>query len=282
MGFCLKTAGLGVFVILQMACAGSGTGLNFYSYEQEAQEGQKFASQIEKEMPIMQDPKLSAYITGLGRNLISKGLDSVPYAYTFQVVDSSEINAFAIPGGHLYVNLGLLKEVKNEAELIGVIGHEIGHVVHRHGTKRMTDAVLLQVAAVGTAAALGKEKNGELAGMGVILFGQVGLLKYGRQAELESDRTGVDILYRTGYDVSGMSSFFEKLQAIENQHGAKRGGLSELLSTHPPTKDRIHEASEYSQTLPKQNSPRYSSPEFEEIRSYIAPMTPSKPQQRKT
>ena len=265
-----------IFASLVSGCSSSGTGLNIFSFDQEAQQGQQFAGQIEKEYKIMHDPKLDSYIKSLGKKMISKGVDDPHFEYTFEVVDSSEVNAFAIPGGHLYVNLALLKEATSESEIVGVVGHEIGHVVHRHGMKRMTDATLLQGLAIGTSAALG-ENTGKYAGMGILLFGQAGLLHYGRNAELEADHTGVEILYRTGYDDHALVSFFQKLQKIEETRGVKAGGLSTLLATHPPTADRIRIANEYIATLPTQKSPIVSSPEFEAIRAYIAPMVPSKP-----
>jgi predicted Zn-dependent protease len=264
------------FCLILVGCASSGTGLNIFSYDEEAQQGQQFATQVNHEYKIMHDAKLDAYIQRLGQKMITKGLEDPHFQYTFNVVDSSEVNAFAIPGGHLYVNLALLKEAESESEIVGVVGHEIGHVVHRHGTKRMTDATLLQALAKGTAAVVG-EGGGQYAGLGVLLFGQAGLLKYGRNAELEADHTGVDILYRTNYDVHALSGFFQKLLKIEQQRGAKAGGLTQLLATHPPTAERIHLAEEYISTLPAQKNPQTNSPEFEEIRKYIAPMTPTKP-----
>jgi beta-barrel assembly-enhancing protease len=271
---CLLSSSL---LTLGTGCRGSGTGLNFFSYQQEAQEGAKYAVQIEKQMPVMTDPVINNYIQTLGKRMISQGIENPPFEYTFKVVNSSEINAFAIPGGHLYVNLGLLKEAGSEAELVGVLGHEIGHVVHRHGTKRMTDAMLLQMAAIGTSVAVGKEK-GQYAGLGVLLFGNAGLLKYGRQAELESDRTGVEILYRTGYDGRAMAGFFEKLAKLEEQKGAARGGLSHLLATHPPSIERVEHARQYLSTFPPQQNPKTSTPAFEELRRHIAPIVPLKPQ----
>lgn len=252
-----------------LSACGSGTGLNFYSYQQEASMGAKYAAQVSREMKIMNDPVLTTYVTNLGKRMVAQGLDDAHFEYKFHVVDSKEINAFAIPGGYLYVNLGLLKEAENEAEIVGVVGHEIGHVVHRHGTKRLSDATLLQLAAVGAATATGKD-NGQYVGLGVMLFGQAGLLKYGRNAELEADRTGVDILYRTGYSARGLTSFFEKLHRIEKEKGVKRGGLGDLLTTHPPTEDRINQANAYASTLTPQKNPIVNSDEFEKIRKYIA------------
>ncbi|MCC6277289.1 MAG: M48 family metalloprotease [Oligoflexia bacterium] len=276
----MKTSRLFLKVALLIGligCAGSGTGLNLYSYEQEASMGAKFAQQIKKEYKLMNDPFLDSYIRRLCSKMVSRGIENPHFDYQCHVVDSSEINAFAIPGGHLYVNLALLKEAESEAELIGVMGHEIGHVVHRHGTKKMTDAALVQLAAAGTAKAAGRnnEQTGALAGMGVMLFGQAGLLHYGRKAELESDRTGVDILYRIGYDVQGMPSFFKKLAAIEKSRGVSGGGLSDLLRTHPRSDDRVREAESYIATLPRQQNPMLNGPEWDGLKTYVAKLTPT-------
>jgi predicted Zn-dependent protease len=269
-----------LFLLVFAGCASSGTGLNFYSYDQEATQGQQFANEINHSYKIMNDPKLDAYIKQLGHKMISEGVSDPHFQYTFEVVDSSEVNAFAIPGGHVFVNLALLKEATSEAEIVGVVGHEIGHVVNRHGTKRMTDATILQGLAQVTSAAVG-QKGGQFAGMGLLLFGQAGLLKYGRNAELEADHFGVDMLYKTNYDVHALAQFFEKLLALEQKYGVKGGGLSELLATHPPTADRIRIVNDYIRTLPPQKNPQTNSPQFEEIRTYIAPMIPTKPQAQK-
>jgi predicted Zn-dependent protease len=262
--------------LLISGCASSGTGLNIYSYQSEEEEGQKFAEEVKKQDPIMNDPKLDQYITHLGKMMIEKGVDDPHFDFTFNVVNSSEVNAFAIPGGHVYVNLALIKEATSEAEMIGVIGHEIGHVIRRHGTKRMTDALLLQVAAVGAESAISDQTSAQVAGVGIAFFGQAGLLMYGRHAELEADQTGVDILFRTGYDVQALPQFFKKLLSIEEARGIKGGGLSELLATHPPTALRIQKAEDYISTLQKQQNPKENSKEFDSIRRYVAPMTPEK------
>ncbi|MDZ4678623.1 MAG: M48 family metallopeptidase [Oligoflexia bacterium] len=272
----MKTLLILIFTVALSGCRTSGTGLNLISPQQEASQGAQYAAQVEKEYKVMKDPVLQSYINNLGRKMVAQ-VENPMFEYTFAVIDSSEVNAFAIPGGHMYVNLALLKQAENEAELVGVLGHEIGHVVHRHGTKRMTDAMLVQIAAAGTAIAVGNEKGGQYYGMGVMLLGQGGLLHYGRQAELESDHTGVDILYRSGYDVNGLASFFKKLQKLEEAHGAKRGGLSDLLRTHPPSADRIKEAQAYIAKLPPQKKSIVSTPEFEAMKAYVAPMTPTPP-----
>jgi predicted Zn-dependent protease len=266
----------GFFIGFGAGCSSSGTGLNIYSYQQEENIGRQYSEQINKEMKIMQDPTLRNYINNLGHRMISQGIDDPHFEYQFAVVDSSEVNAFAIPGGFLYVNLALIKEAENEAELVGVVGHEIGHVVHRHGTKRMTDASLVQLAA-GLAAKAGGQNQGAFYGLGVVLFGQAGMLKYGRNAELEADRTGVDILYRSGYSPRAMASFFNKLLQIEKSKGAERGGLTELLSTHPATADRVRLAEARAAELPARPTAVLNTPEFEKIKAYVAPMKPSAP-----
>lgn len=262
---------------LLTGCAGSGTGLNLYSPSQESQLGDQYHAEISKQMKIMNDPVLNNYVNQLGQRMISKGIGNSEFKYKFHVVDSSEVNAFAIPGGHVYINLALLKEAENEAELVGVVGHELGHVEHHHGAKKMTDAQLLQLAGQVASKAAG-QNGGRWVGLGVSLFGTAGLLKYGRNAELESDVMGVDILQRTGYTTQALPSFFKKLQKIENERGVLGGGLSELLATHPPTGERIAAAQAHIAQLPAQNNPIVNSPEFEKIREYIAPMKPSKPQ----
>jgi len=246
--------------------------------------GANFAQQIEKEYPMLNDPWLDNYVATLGRKIISQGVPDPKFEYKFRVVNSPEVNAFAVPGGYLYVNVGLLKEAETEAELVGVWGHEIGHVIHRHGTKQATDSVIVQGAVVaGTELSKGKlGDNAQYVGMGALLFGKAGLLKYGRNAELESDVTGVDILYRTNYDAYAMPNFFRKLLALEKQRGAGgNSGLGQLFSTHPPTNDRIERCEKMIQERGPQTNPIKVTDAFLEMKKRVATMDPPKAQQRK-
>jgi len=278
MNFIIRFLATALFVFV-LACSGSGTGLNLVSYDQEAQLGSQYATEVERQYPMLNDPWLDNYVANLGRFMITKGVPDPKFEYEFKVVNSPEVNAFAIPGGHLFVNVGLLKAATTEAELVGVWGHEIGHVVLRHGTKRLSDAMLLQtlagLSAEATKGRLGE--NSQYVGLGVLLFGQGGLLKYGRNAELEADQFGINMLYATNYDGNALAGFFRKLLKIEQEHGVSSSGLSQLFATHPPTQERIDRAEALVHQRGPQQNPIEVTEAFQEMKTRVASINPPKP-----
>lgn len=236
--------------------------VNLYSSQDEITIGGQVDSEIRKEMRISTDPALNSYIQQLANRIYSnypeKNLPSIRSA----VVISDQVNAFAIPGGYLYVNTGLIKTVDNEAELAGVIAHEIGHAVARHGTEQMTQANALELLAYATQAAAGTT-----AGKAVKLFGTAGLLYHSRQDELEADRLGMQAMYNSNYDLNAMETMFLKLQAVQKYEPGK---LEQWLSTHPPISQRIEQVRLVESELPKQPSPQRNSAQFQEIKSRVS------------
>ena len=184
---------------------------------------------------MYEDTVVAAYVDSLGQALV-KGSALSQFQYHFKVVDAPEVNAFALPGGFLYVNKGLIEAANTEAELVGVIGHEIGHVVGHHGARQISKqyglAVLIEAIAGGSESSLGREIAGQFASFGAGLT----LLKYGRLAEQEADAFAVGCVVKAGMDPEGVAKFFEMLMML---HKREAKGVEVWFTTHPPTQDRI-------------------------------------------
>lgn len=206
--------------------------LNLYSRADEIKLGQQAAAEADKQLPILpaNDP-ISVYVRQLGARLAANTPEP-QYPYTFKVVNQKEINAFSLPGGPVYVNLGTIQAADNEAQLAGVMAHEIGHVVMRHGTQQASKGAFAQLLGglIGTVA--GRGTGGALAQLGYQIGGGMVMLKYSRADESQADDVGAHLAYDTGYDPHQMSVFFEKLK----QEGGGRG--PQFLSDHPDPGNR--------------------------------------------
>ncbi|MFC2172524.1 M48 family metalloprotease [Acidobacteriota bacterium] len=198
---------------------------------QEMALGELFAQAIEQRMPILQDPIIEWYLNTRGRQLaeLAGGPD---YPYQFKVVNTWELNAFAIPGGHVFINLGMIDEADSEAELLGVVAHEIGHVVERHGNERVSQQQLVGIAG----SIVFNEFYNQWAYLAANMFTQVGFLKMSRDDERQSDTYAVTLLTKAGYDPVEVTHMYEAL--IERQK--RQPNLFEKLwLTHPPSPERI-------------------------------------------
>ncbi len=247
-------------------CAGRISNLNIFSDAQEVQLGKQFSREIEKEMKIYSDPTVTAYIDRLGQRLANHS-QRQNITYHFKVVNTEAVNAFAVPGGYLYVNIGLIRAAENESELAGVIGHEIGHVVGKHGVKQMTRQ--LGLAAVAQLA-LG-ENQSKLEQMVAGLATNGVLMKYSRDAEREADGHAVQEMYDAGVDPEGMATFFEKLLKLQKGKPSK---LEQMFSTHPPTVERIAAVRSRIAKLPRKSNLKRDSQRFHQIKKRLPP--PSK------
>jgi Zn-dependent protease with chaperone function len=221
-------------------------GMNFFSPEQDVQMGQKYAQEVEKQTPLLNDPAINQYIQRLGQKLAAKA-PGPQYPYTFKVVNQKEINAFALPGGPIYVNLGTIQAADTEAQLAGVMAHEIGHVVMRHSTNQASKQVLAQAPLAVLGGKMGGGALGQLAQMGIGFGVGSVFLKYSRDAERQADLVGTDIIHDAGYDPRAMAQFFEKLQA----QGGARG--PQFMSDHPDPGNRAEAVAAEAATLPKMN-----------------------------
>jgi predicted Zn-dependent protease len=236
-------------------------GFNLISIQQEKELGNKFALEVEKQQKILADPEVQAYVDRLGRRLLA-GASQVEFDYTFKVVQDASLNAFAIPGGHIYVHTGLIKAAQNEAELAGVMAHEINHAVARHGTRAMTQqygyALVIQLV-------LG-ENPGMLTQLAASLFGKAGQMSYSRGMETQADYLAVSTMSKAGYNPQGLITFFEKLQGT----GARSpGSVEKFFSTHPVTSDRIAEVKAEIATLPPRSWPPADQTAFKAIQARL-------------
>src|SRR6202162_2277964 len=210
---------------------GRGMG-NWYSLETEIRMGKQYAMQVEQGVKLVQDPVVNEYVNRIGQNLVRNSDAQVPF--TIKVIDSDEVNAFALPGGFFYVNSGLILAADEEAEMAGVMAHEIAHVAARHGTRQMTRAQWANIGTIPLIFIGGGIGYGiyEAAGLGLPLT----FMKFQRNFEAEADYLGLQYMYKTGYDPQAFISFFEKIQAKEKK---KPGTLAKAFASHPQTPDRI-------------------------------------------
>ena len=232
-----KLAFLLVFTLYLSAFPFTVKSVPFISLETEIAMGKAADISIIKQVGLYQDKTLQLYVNDIGQNLVSKLSDKIFSKYFFRVMDSPEINAFALPGGYVYVTRGLLALVNNEAELAGVIGHEIGHIIFHHGAKQMVRNIGAQIFAIGGAIASPKNAGGWLT-VSTAMFQQINM-GYGRDAEIESDEHGILSGSELGYNPYGMANFLKSLRLKEIMSGQSYHAFQ---ASHPETKNRIIKA----------------------------------------
>ncbi|HVG91272.1 MAG TPA: M48 family metallopeptidase [Alphaproteobacteria bacterium] len=240
------------------------TGMDWYSIESEIRMGKEYATQIESSLKLVTDPTINEYVNRVGQNLVRNSDAKVPF--TIKVVDSDVINAMALPGGFFYVNSGLILAADNEAELAGVMAHEIAHVAARHTTRQLTRYQLanyftLPLIFVGGGIGLAAR---EAVGIGVPMT----FLKFSRGFEAEADYLGIQYMYKAGYDPNEFVNFFEKIQAQEKK---KPGSMAKVFTDHPQTPDRITKSQEEIATiLPAKDQYIETTSEFNDMKARLA------------
>ena len=214
-----------------------GSGLDFYSLDREIALGRELSKEVEQSARLVRDPVVTEYVNRIGQNLVRNSDARVPF--TIKVLDTDEVNAFALPGGFFYVNSGLIMAADSEAELAGVMAHEIGHVAARHATKNMTKAQIWNMASIPLIFVGGPIAFAisEVASIAVPMT----FLKFSRDAEREADLLGLEYDYAAGYDPQAFVQFFEKLNVDQKK---KHSRLAKAFATHPMTADRIQAAQE--------------------------------------
>jgi predicted Zn-dependent protease len=205
---------------------------NFTSLEEEIALGRDLAAEVERQVKLVDDPIIGEYVNRVGQNIVRNSDAQVPF--NFKVIEDDSINAFALPGGFIFINTGILLAADEEAELAGVLAHEIGHVTARHGTENSTKSQIINLASIPLIFLGGVVGYGIRSAAGFAIPMQ--FMSFSRGAEEEADYLGVQYSYKTGYDPGAAVTFFEKVQARET---AKPGSMSSLFASHPPTASRI-------------------------------------------
>lgn len=240
------------------------------SQEKEMQIGRQLAMEVEQQAKLVEDPMITEYVNRVGQNVVLHSDAKIPF--TIKVIDSDEVNAFALPGGFFFVNKGLILAADNEAELAGVMAHEIAHVAARHAMENQGKGTFMQYGILA-----GILLSGGIAGS--VLQNTAGLTqalafsKFSRNAEVEADKLGVQYLYAAGYDPTAMSTMFEKLAS---QNKKKPGSISKLFSSHPPSMVRRDDSLELVARFPEKEEYIISTSEFQRVKGHLMKITNAK------
>ena len=254
--------------VAQIGRRSIGKGVNFYSLEKEQKLGHELASELERQVRLVDDPVITEYVNRVGQNLVRNSDARVPF--TIRVIEDDEINAVALPGGYFYVNSGLIIAADNEAELAGVMAHEIAHVCARHATRNMTKGRIWNLASIPLIMVGGPAGYAvrQVAGLAV----PMSFLKFSRDAEREADFLGIEYQYASGYDPGALVQFLEKINSTEGKQ--KHRFVAKLFSTHPMTEDRIRRAqAEIATILLPRDQYVVTTSEFDEVKSRLAKAT---------
>ena len=233
------------------------------STEKEVKLGRQLAAEVDRQAKFIDDPMITEYVNRVGQNIVLHSDAKIPF--TIKVIDSDEVNAFALPGGFFYVNKGLLLVADNEAEVAGVMAHEIGHVAARHAVENQTKGTLLEYLAMGTSIFLGGIPGmiyQNTAGLGLLGI----FMKFSRSAEEEADKLGVQYMYAAGYDPTAMSTMFEKLEAKNKK---KPGFISKAFASHPAPPDRRASALALAARFPEHDEYVISTSEFQRVKARL-------------
>jgi len=238
---------------------------DWYSIDTDIKMGKQYAMMVESSARMVQDPVIIEYVNRVGQNLVRNSDAKVPF--TIKVVDSEDINAFALPGGFFYVNSGLILAADDEAELAGVMAHEIAHVAARHATREMTRANYANFASIPLIF-VNSWGLYEAASLGMHLALPITFMKFNRSFESEADYLGLQYMYKAGYDPQAFIAFFEKIKAQEK---TKPGMLAKAFSTHPQTPDRILKSQEeIREILPARPEYVVNTSEFDSVKARLA------------
>jgi predicted Zn-dependent protease len=258
-----------LFPIVSLLLAGAaplmaGRGINLYSIPQEIELGRRMAAEVETQAHMVDDPIVSEYVNRLGQNLAKQA--NAPFPVAVKMIQSSEINAFTLPGGYVYVNSSVLMMADNEAEFASVIAHEIGHAAARHATRQESGGQLAKILSTPLGMLI-PGLGGVAARQAAGVAAPVTSLHFSRAFETEADRLGVHYLYGAGYDPAASIDMFEKIASTER---ATPGLVAKLFLSHPPTQDRIRKTqAEIRKLNPERGSYILNTSEFESIRKRL-------------
>jgi predicted Zn-dependent protease len=240
------------------------------SVEKEVALGRQLAAEVDRQAKFIDDPLITEYVNRVAQNLVLHSDAKVPF--TVKVIDSDEVNAFALPGGFFYVNKGLILAAGNEAELAGVMAHEISHVIARHGVENQTKANLMQYGTLAGIILLGGIPGMVLqntAGLGMM----VGFMKFSRNAEAEADKLGTQYLYAAGYDPTALATMFEKLEAKNKK---KPGTIAKIFADHPAPADRRAASLALAARFPEREEYVMNTSEFNRVKAHLLRLSNAK------
>jgi len=239
---------------------------NWYSLDKQVAMGRQYSEMVEHGAKMVSDPVVTEYINRLGQNLVRNSDAKVPF--TIKVIDTDDINAFALPGGFFYVNSGLILAADNEAELAGVMAHEIGHVAACHVAREQTRGNIVNLASIPLIFVPGGWAVYEGAQVAMGIGVPMAFMKFSRNFEAEADFLGMEYMYKAGYDPQSFISFFEKIEAQEKK---KPGTLAKAFASHPMTPDRVASAqNEMKNVLPARPEYIVDTSEFELVKGRLA------------
>jgi len=238
---------------------------NWYSLDKQVAMGRQYSQYVEKSAKLVSDPAVTEYVNRIGQNLVRNSDAKVPF--TIKVIDTDELNAFALPGGFFYVNSGLILAADNEAELAGVMAHEIAHVAACHVAREQTRGNIVNLASIALIFVPGGwgvyELEQAALGIGVPLT----FMKFSRTFEAQADFLGMEYMYKAGYDPQSFISFFEKIEAQEKK---KPGTIAKAFASHPMTEDRVAAAQhELKTVLPARPEYVVDTSEFQQVKSRL-------------
>lgn len=236
-------------------------GPNFYSIEKELALGRQLSLEVERQAKLFDDPIITEYISRMVQNLARHS--DVTFPVSIKIIESDQPNAFTLPGGHMFIDTGLIRLTESEAELAATLAHELGHVAARHATRQATQNTIGNIATIPLSLLGGPV--GVLARNAVTIAMPMSFLKFSRVFETEADQLGLQYMYDAGYDPSGSVDIFERLESLERK---KPGTVGQLFNTHPMTSDRIQKAQKNIQhQLPARDEYVINTSEYEAVRS---------------
>ena len=242
-----------------------GKGINIYSIEREMALGKQLAQEVQRQAKVVDDPLISEFVNRVGQNLVRNSDAKVPF--TFQLIEGDSPNAFALPGGYIFVYTGLIKVADEEDELAAALAHEIAHVAARHMTKQATKSEIVNIASIPASVILGGGLAGITARQGANFGIPAAFLHFTRKDEAEADYLGLQYLYAAGYDPNGAISIFEKLESLQRK---KPGTAARIFSTHPMDADRIQKTeSEINRILPARDEYVINTSEYRDMRERL-------------
>jgi beta-barrel assembly-enhancing protease len=265
-GTTARRAGVSLLFVLATV-SGAGAAFTLVSVEQEVQLGQQAQAEISKEMPVLRDATLDRYVDSIGERLAANA-PGPKYPYSFGVVNYKELNAFALPGGPIYVHRGTIAAARTEAQLAGVMAHEVAHVAQRHAAKQISKGIVANGLLGLLGAVLDDGGRGEQAArIGASVVAQSVFMKFSRDDERDADRVGAEIMERAGWDPHGLAEF---MQVLQNEQKRSPGSVETFFSSHPSPAGRVRDL----QAMVNGKSGRRDSEEFQSVKGRLGSLPP--------